>query len=135
MFSAVWKTIILIVTASHYIYSEPQCSKFHYEEKLLEKMIRLEFTVENIKKEVKDIQHQVKTTLGELQTERNAWDNKLMTLKESGILSMDNAIQDTKAQIEKEVKKLSDERESWEQLKGLFNFTFYLSCLSHGMKM
>lgn len=98
----------------------------HYEEKILEKVIRLEFTMETIKKEVTDIQHQVKATLGELQTERNAWNNTLMTLKENGILSLDNAIQDTKAQIEKEVKQLTDERKTWEQLKGLFYFTMYI---------
>jgi hypothetical protein len=40
---------------------EPICSKFDYEEKLLEKMIRMEIKMEKIKEEVKDKEKEVMT--------------------------------------------------------------------------
>ena len=38
---------------------EPKCSKFDYEEKLLEKMVRLEHSTNNMMEEFKDISLQV----------------------------------------------------------------------------
>ncbi|WAR14788.1 hypothetical protein MAR_004893 [Mya arenaria] len=34
--------------------NEPHCSKFHYEEKLLEKLVRMEFNMEQREKELKE---------------------------------------------------------------------------------
>jgi len=47
------------------ICSEPGCSRFHYEEKLLEKMVRLEFQVEQMKEE----RQQLRDALADLRTE------------------------------------------------------------------
>ncbi|XP_053399322.1 uncharacterized protein LOC123558939 [Mercenaria mercenaria] len=49
---------------------EPQCSKFHYEEQLLEKMIRMEVRVEEIEKRISKTNQHVHQTLEDLKTER-----------------------------------------------------------------
>ena len=49
--------------------SEPVCSKFHYEEQLLEKSIRTQIFVETMNKEMKNIQDEVKNTLQQFETD------------------------------------------------------------------
>ncbi|XP_045204159.2 uncharacterized protein LOC123557038 [Mercenaria mercenaria] len=48
---------------------EPQCSKFHYEEQLLEKMIRTEVKVEEIEKRILETNQHVIDVLEDLKTE------------------------------------------------------------------
>ncbi|XP_053374483.1 uncharacterized protein LOC123553359 isoform X2 [Mercenaria mercenaria] len=91
------KTITVLLISCHGIHSEPHCSKFDYEEKLLEKMVRLEFLVENMKKEMKILKNEASTTLGNLQTERKTWENTLMDMKDTS---------------EKELNKLADAKEA-----------------------
>ena len=58
--------------------SEPICSKFDYEEKLLAKTIRLENTVNDL---VKTVTH-VQTGLADCQTDRQKTELELKTLKD-----------------------------------------------------
>ena len=48
---------------------EPVCSKFSYEEQLLEKMIRTEIKVEMMVNEIKTTQDNVLSTLGDIKLE------------------------------------------------------------------
>jgi hypothetical protein len=43
---------------------EHHCSKFHYEEKLLEKMIRMEMRLEKLQERLDDLQQQQTTHIG-----------------------------------------------------------------------
>ena len=42
---------------------EPHCSRFEYEEKLLEKMIRTELKCEDLTQRLLDVEHRMNTTL------------------------------------------------------------------------
>ncbi|XP_053407966.1 uncharacterized protein LOC128559668 [Mercenaria mercenaria] len=103
----------IVVVIIHICISEPHCSKFHYEEKLLEKMIRLEISVEAMKKEIEESRNQVTTTLGNLQTERSTWKETLLTMKDASVTALNTAIQETKTQVKDELKVLSAEKERW----------------------
>jgi hypothetical protein len=68
----------VVVTCS----SEPQCSKFHYEEKLLEKMIRTEILVENMKKQINDIETRVTGELAKLKDDTVIWKVEIEAMQE-----------------------------------------------------
>ena len=55
--------------------AEPRCSRFHYEEQVLEKMIRLEVKVEEIEKRISQTNHNVMSVLEDLKTERDNMKN------------------------------------------------------------
>ncbi|XP_045169099.2 caprin-2-like [Mercenaria mercenaria] len=59
--------IIAVVTSIEVSASEPQCacSKFHYEEQLLEKMVRMEFSLENMKNEMNEAKNTVIKTVAQ----------------------------------------------------------------------
>ncbi|XP_045168767.2 caprin-2-like [Mercenaria mercenaria] len=59
--------IIAVVTSIEVSANEPQCacSKFHYEEQLLEKMVRMEFAVKNMKNEMNQARSSVAKTVEE----------------------------------------------------------------------
>ncbi|XP_045169748.2 heavy metal-binding protein HIP-like [Mercenaria mercenaria] len=78
--------ITAVVTSIDVSANEPQCacSKFHYEEQLLEKMVRMEFAVENMKNEMNEAKNTVTKTVEEFnrlkensaeQTLKNSKDN------------------------------------------------------------
>ncbi|XP_045191002.2 uncharacterized protein LOC123547815 [Mercenaria mercenaria] len=118
MFPKFVTAIVIFITIFRYSVSEPHCSKFHYEEKLLEKMIRLEIFVEAMKMEIDESRKQVTTTLGNLQTERSStWEKTLLTVKETGVTTLNSVIQETKTQVQEELKVLAAEKERWN--KGL----------------
>lgn len=50
--------------------AEPTCSRFHYEEQTLEKLIRLQIFVEKMKEEIDQSRAEVKDTLKKLEEER-----------------------------------------------------------------
>ncbi|XP_060583208.1 uncharacterized protein LOC132739510 [Ruditapes philippinarum] len=54
---------------------EPRCSRFHYEEQLLEKMIRMEIKVEDIEKRISKTNQNVIDVLEDLKTERTNMKN------------------------------------------------------------
>ncbi|XP_053407965.1 uncharacterized protein LOC128559667 [Mercenaria mercenaria] len=113
MFTNVFTASFIVLVIFHICVSEPHCSKFHYEEKLLEKMIRLEISVEAMKKEIEESRNQVTTTLGNLQTERNTWKETLLTMKDASITGLDTAIQEAKTQVQEELNVLAAEKERW----------------------
>lgn len=67
------KTILVIfcLIVNRIYGREPSCSRFHYEEQTLEKMIRLEIFVERIKGELAETQKQVMNALDDLKNERS----------------------------------------------------------------
>ncbi|XP_053406430.1 uncharacterized protein LOC128559232 [Mercenaria mercenaria] len=74
-------------------------------------MIRLEISVEAMKKEIEESRNQVTTTLGNLQTERSTWKETLLTMKDASITALDTAIQETKTQVQEELNVLATEKE------------------------
>ena len=91
MFSLLHGLILLhVFTIS--ISDEPMCSKFSFEEHLLEKMVRLEFEVEKFSKslkqkfdEIDELKSATKTELRQLQNGREAWKVEMETLKTESI--------------------------------------------------
>ncbi|XP_053373711.1 complement C1q and tumor necrosis factor-related protein 9A-like isoform X2 [Mercenaria mercenaria] len=59
--------VIAVLTSLEASANEPQCacSKFHYEEQMLEKMVRMEFAVESMKNEMNDAKTSVTKTVEE----------------------------------------------------------------------
>ncbi|XP_053391063.1 uncharacterized protein LOC128553889 [Mercenaria mercenaria] len=76
-------------------------------------MIRLEISVEAMKKEIEESQNLVTTTLSNLQTERSTWEKTLLTMKDASITALDTAIQETKTQVQEELNVLAAEKERW----------------------
>lgn len=87
--------------------SEPSCSKFHYEEKTLEKIIRQEILVEKMKMEIEDSKQEVKAALSDLSEDRLFFENFKQivdTFLESMRKKQEESIEDFKT----EVKTLRD---------------------------
>ncbi|XP_052791021.1 uncharacterized protein LOC128225024 [Mya arenaria] len=63
MFKLVCLLIICSTTATR---AEPECSRFHYEEKTLEKMVRLEFLMEQFKNEMGNFRKEKEDTFTEI---------------------------------------------------------------------
>ncbi|XP_053388620.1 uncharacterized protein LOC128551732 [Mercenaria mercenaria] len=76
-------------------------------------MIRLEISVEAMKREIEESRSQVTTTLGNLQTERSTWEKTLLTMKDASNTALNTAIQETKTQVQEELKVLAAEKERW----------------------
>ena len=79
-----------VVTIS--ICDEPKCSKFSFQEHLLEKMVRMEFEVEKFSKslkerydEIDELKSAAKAELRQLQADREAWKTEMETLKTASI--------------------------------------------------
>ncbi|XP_060597909.1 uncharacterized protein LOC132751714 [Ruditapes philippinarum] len=74
--------VLLFITA---VLSEPECSKFHYEEQTLNKMIRQEIAMEKLQTDMASTQQQVIDALGKLtettQQLRDDWNNERTNLK------------------------------------------------------
>ncbi|XP_053390861.1 uncharacterized protein LOC128553711 [Mercenaria mercenaria] len=86
---------------------EPVCSRFHYEEQTLEKMIRQEILIEKIKAELDVTKQEVLDALSELKNERQA----IESLKDN----MDKYTEAVKTQQETNIKEYKAEIE---RLKG-----------------
>ena len=76
---------------------EPKCSKFSFEESLLEKMVRIEFEVEKFSKGLKEKYEEIdriKTTakeeLQQLQHDREVWKAEIERLKIDSIETIKN---------------------------------------------
>ncbi|KAL4217454.1 hypothetical protein ACF0H5_023904 [Mactra antiquata] len=68
--------IVLYLTVSgRYVQSEPSCSKYDFEEKLLEKMVRIEFQMEQYKTQMED-------SLKKLDNVKNDFDKKVIDTEE-----------------------------------------------------
>lgn len=75
-----------------------QCSNFDFQEKLLEKMIKVEFEVGQMLKESKDVVSTVRQELAALKNERVGWEAQLTTYEERQKGALDNMEQRIKVQ-------------------------------------
>lgn len=66
MVHALFISLVLSLSTTSSSATEPHCSKFHYEEQLLEKMIRTEFKVEQMEKRAMETFDLVEKTLDNL---------------------------------------------------------------------
>jgi len=63
-------TFTVVVALIGLVRGEPKCSRFDYEEKLLEKMIRMEVEMEKKSDEYKDLQSRISYMLQQVNDER-----------------------------------------------------------------
>ena len=82
--------MLQVVTIS--ICDDPKCSKFSFQEHLLEKMVRMEFEVEKFSKslkekydEIDELKSAAKAKLRQLDNDREAWRAEIETLKRESI--------------------------------------------------
>ncbi|XP_060569749.1 heavy metal-binding protein HIP-like [Ruditapes philippinarum] len=94
----------LILTCS----SEPHCSKFHYEEKLLEKMIRTEILVENMKKQIDDIETRVTGTLAKLNEDTVKWKGEIEAMQDNSNTSLQLLQEKAKSDLDKNMQEVQD---------------------------
>jgi hypothetical protein len=94
---------LLFITA---VLSEPECSRFHYEEKTLNKMIRQEIAMEKLQADMVATQQQVLDALGKLtettQQFRVDWNNEKIKLEHVANVSAEESVRNfAAAEIEK----------------------------------
>ncbi|XP_060599108.1 uncharacterized protein LOC132752752, partial [Ruditapes philippinarum] len=99
--------------------SEPTCSKFHYEEQTLEKMIRQEIKVEKMKSDMQLTEQRVLDALEKLKMERNEFNKDLMK-KEGDIevlkTKMDEELNRMKAKTNETIDNYSKEVQKIKEL-------------------
>ncbi|XP_060582042.1 uncharacterized protein LOC132738551 isoform X3 [Ruditapes philippinarum] len=111
--------LIILLTVITACSSEPHCSKFHYEEKLLEKMVRTEILVENMKKHLDDIEARVTGALAKLKEDTTTWKGEieemqensktnLVTLQETSKASLITLQEKAKNELDKNMQALQD---------------------------
>ena len=86
------RDLVLLHLLTISISDEPKCTKFSFEEQLLEKMVRIEFEVEKFSKSLKEKYDEIdalkiaaKAELRQLQIDREAWKAEIETLKTESI--------------------------------------------------
>ncbi|XP_052815610.1 caprin-2-like [Mya arenaria] len=93
--------------------AEPECSRFHYEEKTLEKMVRLEFLVEQFKVEMDNFRIEKKVILNEI---RKDVSNEIAKLRQS--VEVDKATHaDALSEMEKVYTNLTEVHRALQQLQ------------------
>ncbi|XP_053394392.1 uncharacterized protein LOC128555610 isoform X1 [Mercenaria mercenaria] len=93
---------------------EPVCSRFHYEEQTLEKMIRQEIFVEKMKADIDDSKQQVVDAIVDLRNERNKFAADFEKLKndvETLNGNLENALNGMQSQNEKVIQDYTTEME------------------------
>ncbi|XP_045169896.2 uncharacterized protein LOC123532503 [Mercenaria mercenaria] len=88
--------ILIILLLQGNVFGEPHCSKFHYEEQILEKIIRLEFQMERYKSEMENTQKRTLDTLNELENFREKLSTEFNGIKEQNRLELENRSEDFK---------------------------------------
>jgi len=63
--------------------SEPKCSKFDYDERTLEKVIRMELTMERLLAENKEVEQRTADTLNTLQQERQTLQEERQAMQQT----------------------------------------------------
>ncbi|XP_045198943.2 heavy metal-binding protein HIP-like [Mercenaria mercenaria] len=95
--------------------SEPECSRFHYEEKTLEKMIKLEILVQKMKSDVETTEKLVFDTLQDLTKEREQikhdWENEKEAMKNE-LKEMKEDNREQMVQYAKEVENIKESASS-----------------------
>ncbi|XP_060602087.1 EMILIN-2-like [Ruditapes philippinarum] len=76
-------------------------------------MIRLEISVEAMKKEIEKSRNQARTTLDDLKEERIIWENNLKAKSDKRSTDLAAAIQETKATVQEQLKTLKIEKDKW----------------------
>ncbi|XP_053395908.1 uncharacterized protein LOC123523515 [Mercenaria mercenaria] len=108
----------LILNSNPTFGTEPLCSRFHYEEQTLEKMIRQEIFVEKMKDDIDDSKQQVVDAVVDLKNERNKFAAEFERLKndvETMKGNLENALERIQSQT---VKVIQDNTAEMETLKG-----------------
>ena len=122
-FASLFFLTIVYVSLNTCYGSEPVCSKFHYEEQLLEKSIRTQIFVETMNKEMKTIQDEVKNTLQRFETdikdelqnvinERDSLKTHIETLKTESveqIMSASSKMENTFKMQEAKITRMSED--------------------------
>ncbi|XP_053374252.1 uncharacterized protein LOC128546877 [Mercenaria mercenaria] len=89
--------IFLLVNVCAFVSSsEPECSRFHYEEKTLEKMIKTEIYVDKIKSETENMQQKMSEKLDGIQEDWEKTERELKVAKDDN----EKAVEEIKAKID-----------------------------------
>ncbi|XP_060593567.1 uncharacterized protein LOC132748036 [Ruditapes philippinarum] len=111
--------VILLLHSSMPSVSEPTCSRFHYEEQTLEKMIRQEIKVEKMKSDMQLTEQRVLDALEKLKTERSEFNKDLMK-KEGDIevlkTKMDEELKRMKVKTDETIDNYSKEVQKIQEL-------------------
>ncbi|XP_060582039.1 heavy metal-binding protein HIP-like [Ruditapes philippinarum] len=102
------KTYLIIITVIVACSSEPHCSKFHYEEKMLEKMIRTEILVENMKKQIDDMETRITGALAKLSEDTATWKGEIETMQESSKTNLITLQEKAKSELDKNMQAVQD---------------------------
>ncbi|XP_053389430.1 complement C1q tumor necrosis factor-related protein 3-like [Mercenaria mercenaria] len=97
---------LLVCLFSTLTVSEPICSKFVYEEQLLEKMVRVEFNVGQTEKEIKSTNSLVLESLQQLKQTREKMTEEFEALK----LEAKKMLNENEVKVSKEIDDLRAER-------------------------
>ncbi|XP_052218356.1 uncharacterized protein LOC127835978 [Dreissena polymorpha] len=84
--------------------SSPACSRYDFEEKLLERVLRNELAIETMLKEIRETNLNVKSTLGALDKSKDDMDSKLTNAIRSGMTQISDLTQNASMTIS-EIKK------------------------------
>ncbi|XP_060585560.1 uncharacterized protein LOC132741422 [Ruditapes philippinarum] len=120
LYVADMKTCLIISTLLVTCSSEPHCSKFHYEEKLLEKMIRTEILVENMKKQMDTIETRVTEALAKLNENTVKWNGEIEAMQENSNTSL-QLVQEKASDLDKNMQEVQDLKAKIVSLKIAFN--------------
>ncbi|KAH3814849.1 hypothetical protein DPMN_143362 [Dreissena polymorpha] len=93
--------ILVVVTKEP---SSPACSRYDFEEKLLERVLRNELAIETMLKEIRETNLNVKSTLGALDKSKDDMDSKLTNAIRSGMTQISDLTQNASMTIS-EIKK------------------------------
>ncbi|XP_045167984.2 uncharacterized protein LOC123531246 [Mercenaria mercenaria] len=86
--------ILIILLLQGKTHGEPHCSKFHYEEQTLKKIIHLEFQMERLKSEMENTQKRTMDMLNELENFKETLSTEFNGIKEQNRLDLENRSED-----------------------------------------
>lgn len=99
--------VLLVLCLQEQVHCEPHCSRFHYEEKTLEKMIRLEIFVDKLRAEIEETSKRTSDMLDNLQKLKLQFSNELTDLQD-----------EVRKELEKQITDVSN-------LKGKYHSTLW----------
>ncbi|XP_045169311.2 uncharacterized protein LOC123532038 [Mercenaria mercenaria] len=91
----IYRTFIFIIfLVQGKVSGEPHCSKFHYEEQTLGKIIRLELQMERLQSEMENTQKRTLDMLNELKNFKEKLSTEFNSIKEQNRLDLENRSED-----------------------------------------
>ena len=99
---------------------EPRCSKYDFEEKMLEKMVRMEFQMERMKSEVEQCVKTVENIKTEVSDQMKKNQQELEADLDAKMLEVDNATAAVHAKLQ-ELQNLSGIFSYWSRLLNKIN--------------